>query len=111
LLRWLGQAHALVTRFDLKEAAALAKATQGLAGGPLDRIMARNEIPAILYRALAWAEIEAPAAVRGAFIPAGNAFDALAAFGNAGSLNMGASRISNVRLHRQPTLKARSNRS
>jgi hypothetical protein len=41
---------------------------------------AANAIELILYRALASAELNAPAAAQGAFIPAGNSFDALAAF-------------------------------
>jgi hypothetical protein len=40
---------------------------------------AAEEIANILYRALAIAELNAPVSVKGAFIPAGNAFDALAA--------------------------------
>ena len=44
------------------------------------RIGLSKQIMAILYRQLALAELEAPAAVQGAFIPAGNALDAMAAF-------------------------------
>jgi hypothetical protein len=42
---------------------------------------AQKDIPLIVYRALGVAEMRAPIAVRGAFIPAGNAFDAFAAVG------------------------------
>lgn len=52
-----------------------------LASG-LDRRGAAQKIQAILFRILAVAELRAPAAARGAFIPAGNAFDAMVAVGS-----------------------------
>jgi hypothetical protein len=42
---------------------------------------ATEEITAVLYRSLAVAELKAPESAAGAFIPAGNAFDAFAALG------------------------------
>jgi hypothetical protein len=81
---WLGRAHALISNVASKQD--LAK----FAGG-MDMIMsssdfvhrrrAMGDIQAVLYRALSAAEMLAPIKSQGAFIPAGNAFDALAAVG------------------------------
>jgi hypothetical protein len=76
-LMWLGRAEALVAE------------ALGLAGELEFKTINQNsaqyrdwwaaEIPKILYRALAQVEMELPAPSTGAFIPAGNAFDALKA--------------------------------
>ncbi|WP_018408125.1 hypothetical protein [Methylocystis rosea] len=80
--RWLGRAYALVNEFDRgSEAINLKMQVDFLASG-LDRRGAAQKIQAILFRILAVAELRAPAAARGAFIPAGNAFDAMAAVGS-----------------------------
>jgi hypothetical protein len=77
-LVWLGRAHALVlasgdlvwrTEFDM---------AAGVVQGPA-RADALKTIMLVLYKALASAELRAPASARGAFIPAGNRFDAFAA--------------------------------
>lgn len=44
---------------------------------------AQSHILGVLYRSLARAEINAPSTAQGAFIPAGNAFDAMSAVGKA----------------------------
>lgn len=79
-MRWLGRAHALVEAAHV----GIDHVSFGLAVNRLPQgraLLARNEIMAIIYRALAAVELNAPPAVRGAFIPAGNALDALAAVG------------------------------
>ncbi len=81
-LQWLGRAHALVLATgEIGDVIQLKNEIDRLKSeifGP----SAALQIAAIIYRALAVAELNAPAAARGAFIPAGNAFDALAAIGN-----------------------------
>ncbi|MDX8499884.1 phosphatidylserine/phosphatidylglycerophosphate/cardiolipin synthase family protein [Mesorhizobium sp. VK4C] len=78
--QWLGRAYALA--MELNELAAAGKLT-GIsdqiphARGPFLISLAMP----ILYRLLALAEIRAPASAQGAFINAGNAFDAMAAVG------------------------------
>lgn len=80
---WLGQAHALVGEAKLDEDAAFIKrATSSLVDYHDDgaRRTLVIKIGAALYRALAMAELAAPVTAQGAFIPAGNAFDAHGAF-------------------------------
>jgi hypothetical protein len=79
--KWLGRAYALLDNkvSDLGDKASLKVAVDIIQRVELRRREASGQIEAILYRALAKAELEAPIAVQGAFIPAGNAFDALAA--------------------------------
>jgi hypothetical protein len=78
-LRWLGRAHVLVTATgDTVDAAGLKAAADMLA---ISRELSAASIRAIVYRALASAEARAPASAQGAFIPAGNAFDAMTAVG------------------------------
>ena len=57
------------------------------------RTRARVEAINVVRRALAVAELHAPAAARGAFIPAGNLFDALSA-------------MTRVRLREHPNIRA-----
>jgi hypothetical protein len=76
-LMWLGRAEALIAE------------ALGMVGDLEFKTINQNfgqyrdwwaaEIPKILYRALARIEMELPAPSTGAFIPAGNAFDALKA--------------------------------
>jgi hypothetical protein len=79
--QWLGKAHALVTAGgNVADAIKLTLATDNL-GTEYAKYGAAQEIQAVIYRALAKAELSAPASAQGAFLPAGNAFDALAAIG------------------------------
>jgi hypothetical protein len=78
---WLGRVGALIAASDdvIDQAefqtytAALSKTTMQLS--------ASEDVARIVYRALAKAALKAPAAIQGSFIPAGHAFDALAAIG------------------------------
>lgn len=77
LARWLGEAAVLVEESgDFADAVAFKVEANHLdsfaSSGP-------SVIPVILYRALARAEAQAPASVRGTFIAAGRPLDALAA--------------------------------
>jgi hypothetical protein len=76
-LMWLGRAEALVA-----EAMGIVGESEFKAANQQFRLYRQwwaNEIPKILYRALAAVEVELPAPASGAFIPAGNSFDALKA--------------------------------
>jgi len=80
--RWLGRAAVLVSESgDLYDRAAFTTAVDGLES-PLRRQNA-HQIVAILYRALARAETNIPAAAQGAFITPGAAFDVLRAVSQA----------------------------
>jgi hypothetical protein len=77
-LKWLGSLHALLENAGYTREAVLLRVetdkltrTQGSMGS--------NEIAAILYRALADAELRSPPALHGSFIAAGNEFHAFAA--------------------------------
>ena len=77
-LKWLGQLHAVVSamkrigdEIPLKFAVDRLVKSQGMNGA--------EEIRTVLYRALAAAELAAPASEQGAFIVAGNDLDAYAA--------------------------------
>jgi len=80
-LRWVGRAFALISALGrADDEIAFAKASKSLAStNMLKYDYAVKEISVILYRALALAELQAPASAQGAFIPAGNSFDAMAA--------------------------------
>jgi hypothetical protein len=76
--RWLGRAAGLVELTgDLANAINLKVASQNLQSTL--RETNAQAIAAIVYQALAKAEINAPSALHGTFIAAGNTFDALAA--------------------------------
>ena len=75
--KWLGQAYALVAQVSVLEAKDLAGLSHKLSTP--NRFSAAGGIQLIIYRALALAEAEAPHSSQGAFIPAGNHFDAMAA--------------------------------
>jgi hypothetical protein len=78
-LRWLGRAHMLVAATgDTVDIAGLKVAADALI---IASDISAPKIENIVYRALAAAEAQAPAPAQGAFIPAGNAFDALVALG------------------------------
>jgi hypothetical protein len=78
-MKWLSQAIALLELTGaLDDIVRLNDAADHVAEHP--NIYAKA-IPPIMYRALARAELKAPASVSGKFIPAGNALDAMAAVG------------------------------
>ncbi len=83
-LLWLGRAHAAVNEVNLNhgmDSSKFAHAMDNLGkAAPLGKI-ASNEIPAILYRALAAAERNAPVGASSGFIAVGNSFDALTIIG------------------------------
>jgi hypothetical protein len=81
--QWLARAFALVKIVNPAEANEIKDGMYSLSSGgntEISRIYTTS-ITQTLYRALAEAELRAPAAAQGAFISAGNAFDALAALG------------------------------
>ncbi|MCU6498913.1 hypothetical protein LPN04_14035 [Rugamonas sp. A1-17] len=78
--QWLGRAAALVALgSNVADVAQINVAAMSLAG--IGRASNAQAIAAIVHRALATAELNAPAASSGAFIPAGGAFDAFAQVG------------------------------
>lgn len=85
--KWLGDAYALVNAsgemmalVELKNAIDTLSLHAGYGGASVSqRTISARGIPTILYRVLAIAELKAPTAIQGNFIPAGNAFDAMAA--------------------------------
>ena len=78
---WLGRAGALITEMgDISELVLFKSAMSGLTYASL-RYQAGQDIVLILYRALAIAEMRAPVSAQGAFIAAGNSFDAFAVVG------------------------------
>lgn len=91
VMLWFGRAFALIAATGDGAAARRVKHLHELlrtriSPSPLKRnheLICRNvmELMDILYRALAVAELNTPSAVQGAFIPAGNSFDAMAALG------------------------------
>jgi phosphatidylserine/phosphatidylglycerophosphate/cardiolipin synthase-like enzyme len=80
-LRWLGRAHALVAEAEGLAAEMELQHYRGTWADPTYRPASAERITGILYRALATVETELPGSFSGAFIPAGNVFDAMAAVG------------------------------
>jgi hypothetical protein len=85
-IKWLGRAHALIAaQGDINDVIEIKRQTGRAVqhtdddGDRVYRKVAAREIAILVYRALATAELHAPASVQGAFIPAGNAFDAVTA--------------------------------
>src|SRR5262245_4050959 len=82
--RWLGNAVALVEAMgNMADTATLSVAVQ--MRGHLNNTLsldAQQKIKAIVYSALARAELKAPASAQGTFIPAGNVHDAYLAVSN-----------------------------
>jgi hypothetical protein len=79
--QWLGRAYALVKETgDLSDLITL-KMEIGKLGStfPLEKNSAISTVHSIIYRALAIAELAAPAGTDGTFIPVGNSFDAFSA--------------------------------
>lgn len=81
-LQWMGKAYALVAAAgDGNDAARFKNASDRLNTDLVFPEPTVRDIHNVLYRALGLAELRAPMAARGAFIPAGNAFDAMIAVG------------------------------
>ncbi len=81
-LQWLGRVYALVEEAgSTAESAAFRKAMDSVATEaiPTRQEAAIQTVLSVTYRTLAVAEASAPTGVRGAFIPAGNSFDAMTA--------------------------------
>ena len=76
-LLWLGRAQALVA--EVMGLAADSEFKSIMQEFGRYRPWAADEVMRILYRALATVEMELPSQATGAFIPAGNTFDALKA--------------------------------
>lgn len=75
--KWLARAYALVEASgDLMEAIEFKKSWRGLRGQVWTRESSETMIRDTLGRALAKAELRAPAAAQGAFVAAGSSFDA-----------------------------------
>lgn len=78
--RWLARAFALIDiTKDIADTLRARQLTSNLTMYPFDSMP--EELLAILYRRLAVAELQAPAAIRGAFINAGNVHDAMVVVG------------------------------
>lgn len=89
---WLGRLHALVIEIGdgsliakLKDAINILDSRLYGSGSLVLHMMqnAQSDILSVLYMSLARAEISAPSVSQGAFIPAGNSFDAMSAIGKA----------------------------
>jgi hypothetical protein len=77
-LQWIGRASALIkSSGDLLSQAEFSMSSANLLGPRREE--AFRELMMILYKVLADAELKSPASAQGAFIPAGNSFDAFAA--------------------------------
>lgn len=76
--QWIGRADALVSRSgDIRDSMDWRIAIQSL--NTAARVHRIEDLKAVLYRVLAAAELQAPAGIKGTFIPVGNSFDAFAA--------------------------------
>jgi phosphatidylserine/phosphatidylglycerophosphate/cardiolipin synthase-like enzyme len=80
--RWLGRAYALLKASGEEgEAEALKSASKNLfVSNTMMRDRGARSIVLIMHRAVSVAELKAPVKSQGSFIPAGNSFDAFAAF-------------------------------
>jgi hypothetical protein len=78
-LKWLGRAEALIVESNDKIAQAEFAAARASLAYPTMRAAGHQSVMMSLYRALGIAELAAPPAAQGAFIPVGSAFDAYAA--------------------------------
>lgn len=76
IVRWLGRAEALVAELDSDEGLRFRSQIESLLGADFDRHEQAAMAGFIFFWALSRAELQAPAASQGAFIPAGNVFDA-----------------------------------
>lgn len=82
-MKWMARAHALLNAAGMKVEAAAVQVQMDMiiSASPFTRGDYGNKLLAAVHRALAAAELSAPSGVRGAFISAGSAFDAMAAVG------------------------------
>ena len=81
-LQWMGRASALIAASGVVPDSVSFNGAMDRAiseGNLVAHFQATSKMRGILYRALAMAELNAPADAQGAFIPAGSSFDALAA--------------------------------
>ncbi|WP_117196405.1 phosphatidylserine/phosphatidylglycerophosphate/cardiolipin synthase family protein [Rhizobium terrae] len=80
---WMAKAYALLTEAGMAQEAVAVQLNMELiiSSGPYTRTEYANKLIGAMHRALAIAELRAPASARGAFISAGNAFDAMTAVG------------------------------
>jgi hypothetical protein len=80
---WMAKAYALLSEARMTQEAIAVQLQMELitTAEPSLRASYADKLMAAVHRALAVAEIRAPTAVRGAFISAGSAFDAMAAVG------------------------------
>jgi hypothetical protein len=77
--QWLGRVGALIAASgDVPDIAEFQTYVSSLNFSEMQHTAA-GQLVSVIYRALAKAELKAPAAVQGSFIPAGNAFDPLSA--------------------------------
>jgi hypothetical protein len=76
IVQWLGRAQTLINELDSSEGLRFRNETDSLLNADLDRHQYAARVGLIFFRALTTAELRAPAASQGAFIPAGNVFDA-----------------------------------
>jgi hypothetical protein len=82
--QWLARGYALTAVISIVDAASIKDAMGWLASPDQSREVKQayaQTVAQSLHRALAVAELSAPATAQGAFIPAGNAFDGFAAVG------------------------------
>jgi hypothetical protein len=78
---WLGRVGALIAASgDILDQAEFNAYTASLSNSSM-QLSASQDVTRVVYRALAKAELKAPAAIQGSFIPAGNSFDAMGAIG------------------------------
>lgn len=82
-MKWMARAHALLNAAGMKMEAATVQVQMDMimTASPFTRGDYADKLLAAVHRALAAAELSAPSAVRGAFISAGSAFDAMAVVG------------------------------
>lgn len=76
IVRWLGRAQILIKELDSSQGIDFKNETDALLRADFDRHAPAARVGLIFFRALTTAELRAPAASQGAFIPAGNVFDA-----------------------------------
>lgn len=79
--KWIGMAHAYAEEMNDPISAGKIGAMANLVtiSGPNTVVV--HQVLGVLYKMLATAEVKAPSSAQGAFIPAGNSFDAMAAVG------------------------------
>jgi hypothetical protein len=76
IVAWLGRAEALVSQLDSVEGSRFKNQIDDLLRADFDRAREAAKVGFMFFRALGRSELAAPAASQGAFISAGNVFDA-----------------------------------